>query len=80
MKIKDDLIYMKWAYDMYKPFVDKMKEIVSMCNLEWNLIGVLYGINCISWNDWNIEFYLFMKYGESFISEIVMIWEDPSKK
>lgn len=79
MKMKSDLIFMQWVYDMYEPFVDKLKEIVESCNLEWDFKWVLYAINCISWMDWNSEFYLFMKYGEAFISELVLLWQDPSK-
>ena len=36
MKMKSDLIFMQWVYDMYEPFVDKLKEIVESCNLEWD--------------------------------------------
>ena len=71
--MKSDLIFMKWVYDMYEPFIDKLKEILDCCNMEWDMCGVIYAIDCIDWNDWNIENYLFMKYGEAFISEIVLL-------
>jgi hypothetical protein len=29
MKIKNDLVFIKWAYDMYNDFVDGVKELVE---------------------------------------------------
>lgn len=77
--MKKDLIFIKWAYDMYKPFVSKLKILADECWKQWDISGVIYLIECIDRNDWNIEHYLFMKYWEQFISEIVLIWADPSK-
>lgn len=77
--MKKDLIFIKWAYDMYKPFVNKLKALADECWKPRDISGIIYLIECIDRNDWNIEHYLFMKYWEQFISEIVLIWADPSK-
>lgn len=77
--MKEDLIFIQRAYDMYEPFVDKLHEIVTMCDMEWNIRWVLYAINCVDRTDWNIEYYLFMNYWEQFISEILTIWVNENK-
>ena len=60
--MKNDLIFIKRAYDLYKPFVYKLKEILDGCGMEWNISNIIFAIQCIDRTDFNIENYLFMKY------------------
>jgi hypothetical protein len=29
MKIKNDLVFIKWAYDMYDDFIDDIKKLIE---------------------------------------------------
>ena len=60
--MKNDLIFIKRAYDMYKPFVYKVKDVLNHCESVRDISNIIFAIQCIDWTDWNIEYYLFMKY------------------
>jgi len=80
MKIKNDLVFIKWAYDMYDDFIDDIKKLIEYNWLTWDLSNIIYVFSGVIWSYHPIENYLFLKYWEQFVLECFNIWNDPSKK
>lgn len=77
--MKKDLIFMKRAYNLYDGFIKNLTKICKENDIVWDISWIIEAIQYIDWNNYNIEHYLFMKYWEAFISEILQISNDPSK-
>lgn len=77
--MKKDLIFMKRAYNLYNGFIAELKRQCEENDIVWDISWIIEAIQYIDWNNYNIEHYLFMKYWEAFISEILQISNDPSK-
>lgn len=77
--MKNDLIFLKRAYNLYDGFVKNLQNICKENDIIRDLSWIIEAIQYIDWNNYNIEHYLFMKYGEAFILEILQIANDPSK-
>lgn len=79
MNIKNDLVYLRWAYDMYGDFIKFLYDGAKQMDVIWDISGIIYLMQFVDWNDWNIEHYLWMKYWEKFVLAIYQIKNDPSK-
>lgn len=77
--MKTDLIFMKRAYNLYNGFIAELQRQCEENDIVWDISWIIEAIQYIDWNNYNIEHYLFMKYWEAFISEILQISNDPSK-
>ena len=77
--MKKDLIFMKRAYNLYNGFIAELQRQCEENDIVWDIRWIIEAIQYIDWNNYNIEHYLFMKYWEAFISEILQISNDPSK-
>lgn len=77
--MRKDLIFMKRAYNLYDGFIKNLQRICEENDIVWDISWIIEAIQYIDWNNYNIEHYLFMKYWEAFISEILQISNDPSK-
>ncbi len=77
--MKKDLIFMKRAYNLYNGFIAELQRQCKENDIVWDISWIIEAIQYIDWNNYNIEHYLFMKYWEAFISEILQISNDPSK-
>ena len=77
--MKNDLIFMKRTYNLYHGFMAELKRQCMENDIVRDLCWIIEAIQYIDWNNYNIEHYLFMKYWEAFISEILQISNDPSK-
>lgn len=77
--MKKDLIFMKRAYNLYEWFIAELQRQCKENDIVWDISWIIEAIQYIDWNNYNIEHYLFMKYWEAFISEILQISNDPSK-
>ena len=80
MRITNDLIYLKRVYSFSPKFVSFLQKIARENDILRDLSWVIEAIQYVDRQDRNLEYYLFMKYGEAFISEIYLISNDPSKK
>lgn len=78
--MKNDLIYLKWSYDMKQYFLKEIERVIKDINWAWSFTWIVDAIQCIDMSNWNIENYLFMKYWEVFISEILMSRNDYKKE
>lgn len=80
MRITNDLIFMKWSYDMKPYFLKKVEWVIWEINWSRTFTGIVDALQCIDMNNRTIETYLFMKYWEAFISEILMSKNDYKKE
>lgn len=78
-KLKNDLIYLKRAYNLYPKFIERLKTLSQELDIPRDLSWIIELIQYIDRQDRNIEYYLFMTYWELFISELHFIGNDPSK-
>ena len=70
----NDLIYMKWSYNMKQFFLKELDKQIKDINSSWTFTGIIDALQCIDMNNRNIENYLFNKYGEKFITELLIQW------
>ena len=78
--MKNDLIFMKRVYDMKPYFLYELERIIEDVQLSRTFTWIIDAIQCIDMSNWNVENYLFMKYWEAFISEILMSKNDYKKE
>lgn len=71
---------MKRAYDMKPYFIFEIEKQIEEWWFTWTIPWIIEAIQCIDMNNWNIENYLFMKYWEAFILEILMSKNDYKKE
>lgn len=70
---------MKRSYDMKPYFLAEIEKQIRDMNSSRTFTWIIEAIQCVDFNNYNIEHYLFMKYWESFIQEILMSKNDYKK-
>ncbi len=78
--MKNDLIFMKRCYDMKPFFLYEIEKQIEEWDFTWTLPWIIDALQCIDMNNRTIETYLFMKYWEAFLSEILMSKNDYKKE